>query len=257
MQKDDLQNENKFCYDVKNIETMTSKEVLNLLLLAFNEEERAQCLTKDLLDNFTNFCAILNAPYKELMKIPDMDVKTAQFLRFIPMVSRFYMNELGISSRRVYDAQSAYEMLKSKFIGRTTEAIGVIILNGKGQVKFNNIICEGVVSLVPVYIRRLMEICIEYEADTLILAHNHPNGNIMPSRGDLVATKEIQLALDVINVNFEDHLIFFDGGYTSLKKSGWLTDVSKSIQDFRKGILEKVREDEEKIIDLVEFGKMD
>ncbi len=248
---------NKPCFDVKNIEALTSKEVLSLLLNAVCDKESAQELSKSLIESFGSFCAVLNAPCKELTQLEGVDVSTAQFLRLIPMLSRYYMSEMSTNSRRVYDAQSAYEMLKNKFIGRTTEAIGVIILNGKGEVKFNNIICEGIVSLVPIYIRRLMEICIEYEADTLILAHNHPNGSVMPSKGDLTATKEIQLALDVINVNFEDHLIFFDGGYTSFKKSGWLTDVTKSIQNFRKGILERAREDEEKIIDLVGFGNMD
>ncbi len=232
-------------FDVKNIEQLPAVSAIEILLLAFYDKETAKPLSKKLIDRFNSFSAVINAPLKELTNIIG-DASVAQFIRLLPSFSRYYLDDLNNSTRRIYDVESAYENMKTKFIGITHEAIAVMVLNSRGQIKYNGIICHGSMTMVPVYIRDIIGICIECEADTIILAHNHPSGNMMPSKGDLVATKEIQMGLEVINVSLEDHLIFYNDGYTSMKKSGWLTDLNKTIQDFRRGILQDAKEIEDK-----------
>lgn len=91
---------------------------------------------------------------------------------------RYYQEDLHNADVRIYNTDSAYQILKNKFYGRKTEIIVAMILNSRGQIVYNNIITEGSVSIVPVYIKKIIQLCIDYDADTVILAHNHPSGNL-------------------------------------------------------------------------------
>ncbi|MEG1426598.1 MAG: JAB domain-containing protein [Oscillospiraceae bacterium] len=204
-------------------------------------------MSERLLKKFGSFSRVLNASTRELIKVVGIGKSTADFLHMIPQFARYYLDDMNTSTRRVFDNQSAYNQLKSKFIGRRRECVVAMILNSRGAIKFNNVISEGSISQVPIYVRELVQLCIEHDADTVILAHNHTSGNPAPSRGDIVATKEIQLALDGIYVNLEDHMILTDTDYSSMRKSGWLSDVTAATAQFRKNMIVSAREAEEEI----------
>lgn len=71
------------------------------------------------------------------------------------------------------------------------------------------------------------KIILKYVVDSLacgvILAHNHPSGNLHPSEGDILVTKKVKEALQYIDSNLIDHLILTpNNAYTSLAEGGYL-----------------------------------
>ena len=71
------------------------------------------------------------------------------------------------------------------------------------------------------------KIILKYAVDSLacgvILAHNHPSGNLHPSEGDILVTKKVKEALQYIDSNLIDHLILTpNNAYTSLAEGGYL-----------------------------------
>ena len=60
---------------------------------------------------------------------------------------------------------------------------------------------------------------------TLVLAHNHPSGNPAPSRGDMLATCRVALALESIDAQLVDHLIFTEDDMFSFQESGMLGSI--------------------------------
>ena len=78
---------------------------------------------------------------------------------------------------------------------------------------------SGDVAAVGISSRMVMEKVINNKATSVILVHNHPGGNALPSEDDLTATKMIANALRSINVYLLDHLILCDGDYVSLAQS--------------------------------------
>ena len=52
-------------------------------------------------------------------------------------------------------------------------------------------------------------------ADAVIVAHNHPSGDLTPSKGDVETTKELQSLSDRLGLKFIDHLIIGKSGFTS------------------------------------------
>ena len=53
-------------------------------------------------------------------------------------------------------------------------------------------------------------------ADAIIVAHNHPSGDLTPSKGDIETTKELQSLFDRFGVEFIDHLIIGKSGFRSI-----------------------------------------
>ena len=220
-------------FNVQGAEVMSSQEVLEILLYQCIPRMDTSKISAELIKTFDSFSGVLNAPVRELMTVDGVGKSTAEFIHSLPSFMRYYQEDLHNADVRIYNTDSAYQILKNKFYGRKTEIIVAMILNSRGQIVYNNIITEGSVSIVPVYIKKIIQLCIDYDADTVILAHNHPSGNPAPSKGDIISTKEVQMALDSIYVSLGDHLIFTDTDYTSMKKSGWLDDISRSMMQFR------------------------
>lgn len=59
-------------------------------------------------------------------------------------------------------------------------------------------------------------------ASSVILAHNHPDGNLDPSRADISLTNRIQAGLKLLGITLHDHIIITQDSYTSLREQGRL-----------------------------------
>ena len=59
-------------------------------------------------------------------------------------------------------------------------------------------------------------------ASGVIIAHNHPSGNLTPSKSDEVITERLKAALALIDIKLLDHVILTDNGYCSMQEEGLL-----------------------------------
>ena len=84
---------------------------------------------------------------------------------------------------------------------------------------------EGDLDSVALPVRRIMELVVRYHAAHVVLAHNHPSGNSLPSRGDIQATRELCRALASLHMSLEDHFIITENQYLSLAEQGLLEHI--------------------------------
>jgi len=78
----------------------------------------------------------------------------------------------------------------------------------------------GTVNKCDVYPREILRACIVLNASAIILAHNHPSGNLEPSEADKSITKEIKRAAAMIDVRVLDHFIVHGLDSISFKEEG-------------------------------------
>jgi DNA repair protein RadC len=76
---------------------------------------------------------------------------------------------------------------------------------------------KGTVDHTPVYPREVIKRALELGASAVILVHNHPSGDVTPSRADIEMTKLIIKAGDGVGVRVHDHLIIGRQGHASFK----------------------------------------
>ena len=70
----------------------------------------------------------------------------------------------------------------------------------------------GMADEVELPIRAIIADALALEASGLIVAHNHPSGDPMPSAADLAATRMLAATADSVGIRFHDHLVFGSGG---------------------------------------------
>ena len=215
---------------------------LGYLLPAPQAEEAAGAL----LERFGGFEGVFLAPEEELART--VGEQAARYLRLTTDLARAYLEDKSRGLKRVYDTNSAVELFRPKFLGRSTEAVCLMLLDGRGHLIYNDILSEGSITAVPIYIRRLLQLCILYDAQNVLLAHNHPSGNAAPSRNDLIATRQIEMALESIDATLNDHIIFAGDDYLSFAKTGWLHNVKREVRQRRKEELQSTREKEQLLL---------
>ena len=94
----------------------------------------------------------------------------------------------------------------------------VTLLGKNGKLIYSGIVYRGINS-VDSYIRKIIELIVLYDASSIIISHNHPNGLLLPSADDIRSFKKLNTVLKSMNVDFLDNLIVSDGEYLSFKKS--------------------------------------
>ncbi|MGE5474817.1 MAG: JAB domain-containing protein [Ignavibacteriales bacterium] len=103
----------------------------------------------------------------------------------------------------------------------TVEKFGLITLTTKNKIAGLHIIAIGGLNQSAIEAREVFQQALLNNAASLILFHNHPSGEIQPSREDILFTKKLNEAGQIIGVKVLDHIIIGEGGrYASLKDKG-------------------------------------
>jgi len=101
------------------------------------------------------------------------------------------------------------------YADRPQEHFITISVNGANEVMNVRVVTIGLVNQSQVHPRELFADVITDRASAVIVAHNHPSGNLIPSKNDILITQKIKAAAQVLGINFLDHIIFGKKGYYS------------------------------------------
>ena len=98
--------------------------------------------------------------------------------------------------------------------------IFILLLNqGNFTIGFAKI-SQGGITATVVDTRMIAKIALESLAVNVILAHNHPSGNMRPSEADRVLTDKLQNGLKMLDINVADHIILGYNDYLSFRDEG-------------------------------------
>ena len=103
-----------------------------------------------------------------------------------------------------------------------TEEFWVLLLNQGHRLIKRLRIAHGGISEVTVDVRIIIREAVLSNATIIAVCHNHPSGNISPSKADDNITQQIKKACEVMRLHFMDHVIITDGQYFSYHESGKL-----------------------------------
>lgn len=203
-------------------EGMHDYELLELLLTYAIPRRDVKPLAKKLIEKFGSLSGVLDAPQKELEAVKGLGAMSASLIRLVKELYCTYLSE-DIMDRDVLSSpESVLNFVRVKMAGLSNEAFMVIYMNVKNEVIEHALLYEGTVDNVAVYPRRVIESALSNHATGIILVHNHPSGNTMPSGEDRVLTQEIAEAASTLDIRVLDHLIVGKDGYFSFMENSLL-----------------------------------
>jgi len=119
---------------------------------------------------------------------------------------------------KILNSQSAYEVFLGSWDLDTIELyeeFKVLLLNRANEVLGIYTLSKGGISGTMVDLKLLFAVILKSAASSIILAHNHPSGNLKPSEADKRLYKKIKKAADYLDVNVLDNMIITKYGYYS------------------------------------------
>ncbi len=205
----------------EGLDGFNEHQALEMLLFYCFSRKDTNELAHNLIAEFGSLARVLEAPVKQLQKVPGMGKQAATFLSFTASFSRYYMvcraKETGDCLKTI-DACGDY--LLPFFLGRANETVCLLCLDAKCKVLCCKLVGEGSINSAGVPVRKLVEIALGANATSVVLAHNHPSGFAVPSKEDAETTRHVAAALRTVDVILSDHIVFSDDDYVSMVQSG-------------------------------------
>ncbi len=194
---------------------------LELLLFYCIPQKDTNPLAHRLLDHFGSFYAVLNASPQELEKVEGVGPNISTFLTLIPQVDRYYYKSQFKNVVYLSDHDQCGNYLAANFRNQKNEMVYILCLDAKCKLLCCTQLGEGSVNSAGVPIRKIVDIAMKYNATTVYLAHNHPNGLSRPSADDIETTKRVAYALSGVDIILADHFIVVDEKPISMVKNGY------------------------------------
>jgi DNA repair protein RadC len=101
------------------------------------------------------------------------------------------------------------------------ECCVVLLINSRRMVKGHHLVSIGTLDTILVQAREVFRLAVMTAAAAIILTHNHPSGDPMPSSGDISVTRDMVSAGRILNIEVLDHIIMGNPSYVSLRALGY------------------------------------
>jgi DNA repair protein RadC len=129
---------------------------------------------------------------------------------------------LGEEKPKISGSKDIYDLLKAELLDIPHEAFWIVLLNRANRVIKKHQISQGGVAGTVADPKIIFKIALEELASGVILAHNHPSGNLTASQADIDLTRKLKESGKLLEIQILDHVIFAGKKYMSFADEGLL-----------------------------------
>lgn len=200
---------------------LSDSELIAILIHNGTRNRTALDLAKEIL-------ALGNNNLMQLGKLSSHDLMKVKGIGEAKAITLCAALELGrrrhagtvLEKTQIRESRDMANYLKTTLQDLAFEVFGVAYLNRANKVNHFEIISKGGITGTVADPRLIMKRALEEEAVNLILCHNHPSGNLRPSRADELLTQKIKEAAKLLDIQVIDHIIVSERGYFSFADEG-------------------------------------
>lgn len=157
---------------------------------------------------------------KDLQKIKGIGKAKAITIVAALELGRRRKDTLPFRKRKITGSLAVYEEMRQYLLDKPNEEFWILLLNRANTVMRALQVSTGGIAGTAVDIKLIFKLAIDHLASSLILIHNHPSGQLVPSHADVLLTVQIKEAGRLLDMPVLDHMIFTDNGYYSFTDSG-------------------------------------
>jgi DNA repair protein RadC len=200
----------------KGKQSVSDSELLAILIGMGNKEFSALDIGKNILnDNGNSLQKIAQLSINQLKKYKGIGEAKAIIIAAALELGNRLLAEPSQEIKSIRTSIDIFNLLYPFFVGLKQEEFYALYLNTKLKPIKIMRISIGNINEVQVDIKLITKYAIEYLANAVVVAHNHPSGHISPSEPDDDLTKKLKEALRVFDIKLIDHLIVAEDKYYS------------------------------------------
>ncbi len=207
----------------KGAPALSNSELLAILINNGSKEKSALQLAKDILAlGKNNLNELGKLSLKDFQQIKGIgEAKAISIAAALELGRRRHSSEF-LEKTSIKNSSEIANYLKVILKDYTHEVFGVVFLNRANKIINFQIISTGGLTGTVADPRIILKKAIEVEATSMVLSHNHPSGNLKPSRADEELTEKIKHAAAYLDIKVVDHIIVSEEGYYSFADEGLL-----------------------------------
>lgn len=200
---------------------LTNAELLAILIGSGTRKKSAVELMQDILRVCDDKLARLSKmSIKELMAFNGIGEAKAITIKAAAEIGRRRTMERSDDNPQMTNASQVYEYMRPLMQDLPHEEFWAILLNNSSRIIKRTRISSGGLTATAVDVRMVLKEALIADATCIIVCHNHPSGQLRPSRDDQMLTDRLHTALNQINIKLLDHVIITDGTYYSFAEDG-------------------------------------
>lgn len=195
--------------------TLSDAELLAIILRIGTQKHSAIDLARHILQTCGGFRGIDRMDVEQITDVPGIGIaKAAQIKAAIAIGKRLASQEKPIQ-HNIATSQDVYDLLHLTYRDLKREVFGVVLLTSRSKVIDHKELFRGTVTESLVSTREVAREIFNSGAAQVVFFHNHPSGEVTPSKDDMEITKQLVAACKTIDVHVLDHVILGDGAYYS------------------------------------------
>lgn len=200
---------------------LSDAELLAIILGSGSRNETAVALAKRILHSVNNNLHILGkTTLTDFQKFTGVGVVKAITISAALELGRRRQFSLPIKKDKITSSNDAYQIMAPILTDINHEEFWVLFLNRSNIVLKKERISIGGISGTVVDSRIIFKKSLDLLASSIILIHNHPSGNLNPSKADISVTNRLKEGGKLLDISVLDHLILTETGYYSFADEG-------------------------------------
>ncbi|MBE6452830.1 MAG: DNA repair protein RadC [Alphaproteobacteria bacterium] len=207
---------------------MADYELLELVLTIALPRRDVKPLAKALISDFGSFAGVINANKEELCAIDGIKENTVTVLKIInaALQRTSWQNLQSQDGPIILNIDSLIDYCRTGMCYSDVEEFRLIYLDSKLHVIGQETMQKGTINSVAIHPREVIKAAMSNRASAIIMVHNHPSGNVQPSKSDVAMTERIDEACESIGIRLLDHLVVSNKDYYSFAQHCLLKSCS-------------------------------
>ena len=199
---------------------LSNAELIAIIIKTGTKDESSVSLAQRILsldkDNQNNLKFLQNVSIKEFMSIKGVGRVKAIQLKALCELTKRMSKAFDASQIQITSPKDVAKILTNEMRFEKREIVKAIILNSKNIIIKIVDICYGGTNSAMLSPKDVLHEAIKIEAPKIILVHNHPSGDPMPSKKDLEFTERLIQASKILGIQLLDHIVIGEFGYSSI-----------------------------------------
>lgn len=203
------------------VSSLSNAELLAILIGSGNTEESAVDLMRKVLSDYhNNLNELGKVSIDELCKYKGIGPAKAITILAASELGKRRKEEEVRDRMTIHSSKDVYNCFYPLMCDLPTEECWVLLLNQASKVIDKVRIGVGGLSATVVDVRCVLHEALLKRASAIALCHNHPSGNVRPSREDDRLTEQLDKACQMMNIRLVDHVVLVDGCFYSYADEG-------------------------------------
>lgn len=202
-------------------EALSNEELLTILIGSGNKYRSAKELSVAILSLVNNINELPTITYERLATIKGLGpTKIANVMAAIELSKRIKKVNSSIFDLKITSSKIIYDYFKDKFLDEMQECFYAVYLDASKKIISIKLLFKGTLDRSLVHPREIFKEAYLLCSSSIICIHNHPSGNVEPSKADKILTSQLMEIGNLHGIPIIDHLIIGKDKYYSFFENG-------------------------------------